>query len=138
MEKYFADRFPDLTLDKINELLPPKAKAGRKSKDPNTMIMIWGTYQLLYNHHSIFKETKVKISNEICQFILNYLEHLNIENEYTVIDIRDNLKDMIKRNYMPKWNLPWRNAFSDIKEKEPESAIEKLDQPLSRYNTSNL
>ncbi|WP_245872035.1 relaxase/mobilization nuclease domain-containing protein [Dysgonomonas massiliensis] len=33
MEKYFKDRFPDLTLEKINELLPKPNKAGRKAKD---------------------------------------------------------------------------------------------------------
>lgn len=138
MEEYFKNRFPDLTLDRINELLPPKGKAGRKSKDPYTMIIIWGTYQLLYNHHSQFKNSKAKISNDICEFILKYLDHLSIENEYTVNDIRDNLKDMIKRKYTPKWNLPWRNVFSDIKEKKPESELEKLNQPLTRYNISNL
>lgn len=138
MEQYFKDRFPELTLDKINELLPTPKKAGRKSSNPYVMILIWGTYQLLYNHHSQFKDSKVKISNEICEFILKYLDHLNIENEYTVNDIRDNLKDMIKRNYTPKWNLPWRNVFSDIKEKHPESEFEKLNQPLVRYNLFNL
>lgn len=138
MEEYFKNRFPDLTLDKINELLPPKGKAGRKSKDPYTMILIWGTYQLLYNHHSQFKESKVKISNEICEFILNYLDHLNIENEYTIVDIRDNLKDMIKRSYTPKWNLPWRTTFSDIKEKQSGNEFDKIDQPPRKYNLSNL
>lgn len=138
MDEYFTNRFPDLTLDKINELLPPKGKAGRKSKDPYTMIIIWGTYQLLYNHHSQFKDSKVKISNEICEFILKYLDYLHIENEFTVIDIRDNLKDMIKRNYTPKWNLPWRTTFSEIKEKQPEKEFEKLNQPLRKYNLSNL
>lgn len=138
MEQYLKNRFPKLTLDKINELLPTPKKAGRKSSNPYVMIMIWGTYQLLYNHHSQFKDSKVKISNDICEFILKYLDHLNIENEYTVNDIRDNLKDMIKRNYTPKWNLPWRNVFSNIKEKQPDSAFEKLDQPLAKYNLSNL
>ncbi|NDV96735.1 hypothetical protein D0T84_17725 [Dysgonomonas sp. 521] len=138
MEEYFKNRFPDLTLEKINKLLPPKGKAGRKSKDPYTMIIIWGTYQLLYNHHLQFKDFKVKISNEICEFILKYLDYLHIENEFTVIDIRDNLKDMIKRNYTPKWNLPWRTTFSEIKEKQPENELERLNQPLRKYNLSNL
>lgn len=138
IEQYFKNRFPDLTLDIINELLPTPKRAGRKSSNPYTMIIIWGTYQLLYNHHSQFKNSKAKISNDICEFIFKYLDHLSIENEYTVNDIRDNLKDMIKRKYTPKWNLPWRNVFSDIKEKQPESELEKLNQPLTRYNISNL
>lgn len=47
MEKYFKDRFPDLTLDKINDLLQTTNKAGRKSANPYAMILIWGTYNLL-------------------------------------------------------------------------------------------
>lgn len=138
MEKYFKDRFPDLTLDTIHELLQTTNKAGRKAKDPYITIMIWGTYQLLKNHHSYFKSEKAKISIEICQFIINYLNHIGAEHDFVDTDIKDNLKDMLKRNYVPKWNLPWRNVFSSIKEKEPENEFERLNQPSRKYNLSNL
>lgn len=138
MEAYFKNRFPSLTLDMINELLPPTKKAGRKFTDRVTTNIIWGTYQLLKNHHSRFKESNVKISNEICQFIINYLNHINIEHDLVDTDIKDTLKDMFKRNYAPKWNLPWRNVFSNIEEKQPESELERLNQPLRKYNLSNL
>jgi hypothetical protein len=132
MEKYFADRFPDLTLEKINQFLFSfRGKAGRKFKDRTITNIIWGTYQLLYNCHSKFKQTKVKISNEICEFIIDYLDYLEAKNDYSIIDIRDILKHMIKNNYIPQWDLPWRNIFSDIKEKQPENYF---DQPIYRYN----
>lgn len=138
MEEYFKDRFPNLTLEKINELLPPTKKAGRKFLNRITTTIIWGTYQLLKNHHSKFKNSNVKISNEICDFILNYLDYLNIKHDLVNTDIKDTLKDMLKRNYVPKWDLPWRNVFSNIEEKQPESEIERLNQPLRKYNLSNL
>lgn len=136
MEKYFKDRFPDLTLEDINNLLPQPNKAGRKSKDPYLMIMIWGTYHLLKENHSYFKQEKTKISLEICQFIHKYLTLIGAEHDFIDTDIKENLKDMIKRGYTPKWNLPWRNMFSSIKEKEPESEEERIDQSLRRYNLS--
>lgn len=137
MEKYFKERFPDLTLEKINELLPNnKGKAGRKFNNRITNNLIWGTYQLLYNHHSRFKNSKTRISEEICQFIIDYLDYLEIPNDFILVDIRDWLKDMIKRGYTPRWDLPWRNAFSNIQEKEV-TFEEKLNQPLRRYDIYN-
>lgn len=139
MEAYFKDRFPNLTLEDINELLPPpNRKGGRKFTDRTVNNIIWGTYQLLYDHHSQFKHSKAKISKEICDFIIQYLNYLNIKHEYVDTDIKDKLKDMIKRNYIPKWDLPWRNLFSSIEEKQPESEFERLDQPLRKYDLSNL
>ena len=134
MEKYFKDRFPDLTLEKINELLPDnKGKAGRKFNNRITNNLIWGTYQLLHNHHSKFKNSKTRISEEICQFIIDYLNCLEIPHDLILVNVRDWLKDMIKRGYTPHWDLPWRNVFSNIQEKEPEDIFEKLNQP-KRYN----
>lgn len=138
MEKYFANRFPNLTLEKIEELLPQPQKGGRKSKDPYIMIMIWGAYQLMKNYHSSFKDSKVAISKEMCEFILDYLKFCHIENDFVDTDIKDNLKDMLKRGYSPKWNLPWRNVFSNIEEIQPESELEKLNQAPRKYNLSNL
>lgn len=139
MEAYFKTRFPNLALQDINELLlPSNKKGGRKFTDRTVNNIIWGTYQLLYNHHSQFKNTNVKISKEICDFIIQYLNYLNIEHDYVDTDIKDKLKDMIKRNYIPKWDLPWRNVFSSIEEKQPESELERLDQPLRKYDLSNL
>ena len=118
MEKYFKDRFPDLTLEKIKQLLPDnKGKAGRKFNNRITNNLIWGTYQLLYNHHSKFKNSKTRISEEICQFIIDYLDYLEIPNDFILVNIKDWLKDMLKRNFTPQWDLLWRNAFSNIKEK---------------------
>jgi hypothetical protein len=134
LEKYFKDRFPDLTLDQINQLLPDnKSKAGRKFNNRTINNLIWGTYQLLYNHHSKFKNAKTRISEEICQFIIDYLDFMDIPHDLILVNIRDWLKDMIKRGYTPQWNLPWRNVFSDIKEKQPEDLFERLNQP-QRYN----
>jgi len=132
MEKYFKDRFPDLTLDRINELLPDnKGKAGRKFRDRIISNLIWGTYQLLYNHHSKFKNSKRRINKEICLFIIDYLDCLKISHEQTLFNMGDRLKDMIKRSYTPQWNLPWCNTFSDFGEKE---SGDILNTPLRRYN----
>jgi hypothetical protein len=139
MEKYFKDRFPDLTLEKINQLLPDnKNKAGRKFNNRITNNLIWGTYQLLYNHHSKFKNSKTRISEEICQFIIDYLDYLEIPHDLILVNVRDWLKDMIKRGYTPQWDLAWRNAFSNIQEKQPENFTEMINQPLRRYDLSNL
>jgi hypothetical protein len=135
MEKYFQDRFPDLTLDRINELLPDnKGKAGRKYKDRITNNLIWGTYHLLRNHHSKFKNSKKQISEEICTFIIDYLDYLTVSNDFILVNIKDWLKDMMKRDYKPQWDLLWRNAFSKIEEKQPKNFTEKLNQPLRRYD----
>ena len=139
LEKYFKDRFPNLTLDKINQLLPDnKKKSGRKFNNRITNNLIWGTYQLLYNHHSKFKNSKTRISEEICQFIIDYLDYLEVPHDLILVNIRDWLKDMLKRGYTPQWNLPWRNVFSDIQEKGSETFEERLNQPLRRYDLSNL
>lgn len=139
MEKYFKDRFPDLTLEKINELLPnKKGKAGRKFNNRITNNLIWGTYQLLYNHHSRFKNSKTRISEEICQFIIDYLDCMEIPHDLILVNVRDWLKDMLKRGYTPQWDLPWRNAFSNIKEKQTENLSDKINNPLRRYDLFNL
>ena len=139
LEKYFKDRFPDLTLEKINQLLPNnKSKAGRKFNNRITNNLIWGTYQLLYNHHSKFKNSKTQISEEICQFIIDYLDYLEIPNDFILVNIKDWLKDMLKRNYTPQWDLLWRNAFSNIQERQPKNPFEEINQPLRRYNLSTL
>lgn len=139
MERMFKERFPDLNLEKINQLLPDnKNKAGRKFNNRITNNLIWGTYQLLYNHHSRFKNSKTRISEEICQFILDYLDCLEIEHDLILVNVRDWLKDMLKRGYTPQWNLPWRNAFSNIQEKQPETFEERINTPLRRYDLSNL
>lgn len=139
IEKYFKDRFPDLTLEKINELLPDnKGKAGRKFNNRITNNLIWGTYQLLYNHHSRFKNSKTRISEEICQFIIDYLDCLEVPHDLILVNVRDWLKDMLKRGYTPQWDLPWRNAFSNIKEKQPENLSDKITNPLHKYDLSNL
>ena len=139
LEKYFKDRFPDLTLEKINQLLPDnKGKAGRKFNNRITNNLIWGTYQLMYNHHSKFKNPKTRISERICQFIIDYLDYLEVPNDFILVDIRDWLKDMIKRGYTPQWDLLWRNTFSNIQEKQPETLEEMLNQPLRRYDLSTL
>ncbi|NDW09421.1 hypothetical protein D0T56_07085 [Dysgonomonas sp. 520] len=139
MEKLFKERFPDLNLEKINQLLPDnKGKAGRKFNNRITNNLIWGTYQLLYNHHSRFKNSKTRISEEISQFIINYLDYLNIPHDLILVNVRDWLKDMLKRGYTPQWDLPWRNAFSNIQEIQPETFEEKLNTPLRRYDLSSL
>lgn len=52
--------------------------------------------------------------------------------------MRDWLKDMLKRGYTPIWDLPWRNAFSNIQEKQPETFVEKLNTPQRKNDLSNL
>lgn len=126
MEEYFKNRFPDLTLEDINRLLPDnKGKAGRKFNNRITNNLIWGTYQLLYNHHSRFKNSKTRISEEICQFIIDYLDCLEIPHDLILVNVRDWLKDMLKRGYTPQWDLPWRNAFSNIQDKQPKTFAER-------------
>ena len=135
MEKYFADRFPTLTLDKINEILPQyKGKAGNTFKDRIVANIIWGTYHLVKNHHSKFKDSKVKISNEMIEFIHGYLKYLGIYKDIEFIN--NDLKGMMKkkRNFVPKWDLLWRNSFTGIEEKQPETLEEIFNQPFHRYN----
>jgi len=132
MEKYFADRFPDLTLEEIDNILfQHKGKSGRKFTNPTITIMMWGTYHLAKNHLSKFKESKVKISSDMCKFIYTYLNYLEEDINIAEYEIREYLKDMMKRNYTPKWNLPWRNVFTNI-EKQPQT-LEELNQP-QRYD----
>ena len=132
MEKYFADRFSDLTLEEIDNILfQHKGKSGRKFNNPTITIMMWGTYHLAKNHLSKFKESKVKISSDICKFIYTYLHYLDKDINIAEYEIREALKDMMKRNYTPKWSLPWRNVFTNI-EKQPQT-LEELNQP-QRYD----
>ena len=139
MEKYFQERFPDLTLENIDQLLPNnKGKAGRKFNNRTTNNLIWGTYQLLRNHHSRFKNSKTRISEEICQFIIDYLDYLEISHDLILVNVRDWLKDMLKRGYTPKWDLLWLSAFSNVEEKQPEAFEERLNTPFRRYDISNL
>ena len=129
MEKYFADRFPTLTIDKINEILPQyKGKAGIRFTDRAVTNLIWGTYHLANNHLSKYKDSKAKVSTDVCRFVACYLEYLDVCIDED--NIRESLKDMIKRNFAPKWNLPWRNYLSRIEEKQPENI---LGRPQQRY-----
>lgn len=136
MEKYFTDRFPDLTLEKINQILNGyKGKAGSKHKDPIITNIIWGTYHLLRNHHSKFKNIKDKTSKEIGEFIISYLDYLDAEHDYTAgFEINGILKYYFKVNYVPDWFSDWDILLSDIKEKQPKNIEERMNTPLYRYN----
>ncbi len=145
MERYFKERFPDVTLDAINNIETTKRKAGRKFQNKVTNTLIWGTYHLLYNHHSKFKDSKIKISNDICEFIIRYLNFLEIPNEFTVMDIRDWLKHMTKQGFKPNWNLPNYTPYpiqETIKVDEslsPEmQAIMEINQPSRKYDLSTM
>ena len=138
MKKYFADRFPDLTLDGINNyLLQFKRKAGRKHEDHIAANIIWGTYKLLKEHHSKFRDSNTKISTEICRFILDYLDYIEADCSYVeAFEIKDVLQDRMKNNFIPKWNSEW-DVIPNITEKQPETLEERLNQPLYRYNIYN-
>jgi hypothetical protein len=138
MEKYFVKRFPDLTLDKIdNYLFQFKGKAGRKHLDRYTTNIIWGTYHLLRNHHSQFKDAKSNISNEICNFILDYLDCLEVGHDYVeAFEIKDILKHHIKHQYIPKWTSEWDVLFIDVLE-TPKTFEEMLNTPSRRYDINS-
>lgn len=138
MEKYFSNRFPDLTLDKIdNYLFQFKGKAGRKYSDRYTTNIIWGTYHLLRNHHSKFKDDKSSISKEICLFILDYLDYLGVDHSYTTeFEIKDILKHHIKHKYIPKWTSEWDVLFTDVLE-SPKIFEEMLNTQSRRYNINS-
>ena len=135
MEQYFADRFPDLTLDKINQILSKyDGKAGRPLDDQIISNIIWGVYKLLRNHHSKFKHAKDDINKELCCFIIDYLHYIGVDKENTLNydeykKIGDRLKRM-KNNFKPKWILPWQRTSSEIEEKQPEKLEDRV---LQRY-----
>ena len=141
MEKYFADRFPNLTLEKINKIVPKPKPKGRGNKggasfnDRIVTNMVWGTYWLL-RKHSKFKDSKYEISKDMRHFINSYLDYIGAKNHYEENNneiyrypIGEILKHM-KKNYIPQWDLPWRNVFSEVQEKQPENIF---DRPLQRY-----
>ena len=138
MEKYFANRFPNLTLGKIdNYLFRLKGKAGRKHLDHYTTNIIWGTYHLLHNHHSKFKDSETKISNEICYFIIDYLNYLGVEHDYVeAFEIKDILRHHLRHQYVPKWTAEWDVLFLDTFEK-PKTLEEMLKSPLRRYDINS-
>ncbi|MDR2994440.1 MAG: hypothetical protein LBV11_11585 [Bacillus cereus] len=120
MEQYFKDRFPNLTLERINELLYKENNAGRKLIDPYITAMMWGTYNLLRENHSYFKNLKANISTEICEFICAYLDCINADNTLTAKYIREYLKDMIKRGYTLRWGCTSPISAEDYMKEEKE------------------
>ena len=135
MKKYFADRFPDLTLDGIDKyLLQFKRRAGRKHDDHIVTNIVCGTYNLLKDYHSKFKDSSKKFSTETSRFILDYLEYIDADIPYVeAFEITEKLKDRIGSDYVPKWNSEW-DTIPNITEKEPETLEERLNQPLYRYD----
>ena len=135
MKKYFADRFPDLTLAGIDNYLTQfKSKAGRKHDDRIVTNIVCGTYNLLKDYHSKFKDSSKKFSTEISQFILDYLEYIDADIPYVeAFEITEKLKDRIGSDYVPKWGSEW-DIIPNITEKQPKTIEERLNQPLYRYN----
>ena len=138
MEQYFKKRFPDVTLDDINKVQPIKGKAGRKFNNVTTNTLIWGTYNLLKKHHSMFKDSQKEISNEVCEFIIQFLDYLGIENDFIITDIRDWLKHMKKQGFTPNWHSSLSYTEYPIKEKEPEDPFERMNQPQRKYDLSAI
>lgn len=113
MENVLKQRFPNLTLDKCNELLRKDNKAGRKTRE--LYLLIWGAYYLLKNHHSSYKSSKTKVISDLCKFALEYIEFLGF---YTVL-IPENIIDYLKKTKTaPNWIFPWSGnpSYSSIEE----------------------
>lgn len=82
-------------------------KSGRKFDDPAFNIMAMGTFNIL--QHSTIASTKAgTITNQQCDFILNYLDIIgcfkNDDRKNDMNYIRSAISIMKKQNFTPKWD----------------------------------
>ncbi|WP_157277681.1 hypothetical protein [Parabacteroides goldsteinii] len=82
-------------------------KSGRKFDDPAFNIMTMGTFNIL-QHSSIASTKAGTITNQQCEFILEYLDILdffkNDDKKNDMNYIRSIISIMKKQNFTPKWD----------------------------------
>lgn len=82
-------------------------KSGRKFDDPAFNIMTMGTFNML-QHSSIASIKTGTITNQQCEFILEYLETIgcfkNDDRKNDMNYIRSAISIMKKQNFTPKWD----------------------------------
>ena len=84
VKDYLRKNLPDITNTEqaLEELRMIKGRRGRIPTDPRLSILLWGTYTLIKEHH----EFKSPMPNRLCQFIIAYLQILDILPADTEID----------------------------------------------------
>ena len=76
VKDYLRKNLTDITNAEqaLEELRRIKGRRGRIPTDPRISILLWGTYTLVKEHH----EFKSPMPNRLCQFIIAYLQILDI------------------------------------------------------------
>lgn len=84
VKNYLRKNLSDVTSTEqaIKELRRIKGHRGRIPTDPRISILLWGTYSLIKEYH----EFKSPMPNRLCQFIIAYLQVLDILPTDTEID----------------------------------------------------
>lgn len=84
LKDYLRKNLPDITNTEqaLEELRRIKGHRGRIPTDPRISILLWGTYTLIKEHY----EFKSPMPNRLCQFIIAYLQILDILPADTDID----------------------------------------------------
>ena len=84
VREYLRKNLSDITdaEQAIEELKKNKRHRGRIPTDPRISILLWGTYSLIREYH----EFKSPMPNRLCQFIIAYLQILDILPMETDID----------------------------------------------------
>ena len=84
VKDYLRKNLSDITGTEqaTEELRRIKGHRGRIPTDPRISILLWGTYSLIREHH----EFKSPMPNKLCQFIIAYLQILDILPVDTDID----------------------------------------------------
>ena len=84
VKDYLRKNIPDITNTEqaLEELRRIKGHRGRIPTDPRISILLWGTYTLIKEHY----EFKSPMPNRLCQFIIAYLQILDILPTDTDID----------------------------------------------------
>lgn len=84
VKDYLRKNLTDITNSEqaLEELRMIKGHRGRIPTDPRISILLWGTYTLIKEHY----EFKSPMPNRLCQFIIAYLQILDILPADTDID----------------------------------------------------
>ena len=76
--------------------------------------IIWGTYRTLRDTLDCYNKKKTLIPTTLCTTIIEYLDYLKLDNNYTEKEIADIIRHMIKKGFKPYWFLPWRGINSTM------------------------
>jgi hypothetical protein len=84
VKEYLSKNLSDVSSveEATEELCRIKRRRGRIPNDPRLSLLMWGTYTFLKEHYSF----KSPMPNVLCQFIIIYLQELDILPQDTEID----------------------------------------------------